>query len=280
MTKVKNVAINGIEGSNSDLARRQVLPDYALYPWMTFEEAFTALEDGTVDRALIPIDNSLAGRVADVHHLLAHAKFFVIGEHFQPIRHALLGLPQTDIKDARDVYTHVHAIPQSRKLIKELGLKPHTYPDTAAAARAIAEWNDKSKVAIAPPLCADIYGLKILRDNVQDSEDNTTRFLILSRDKWVRPSGFDGAIITSFHFEVRNIPAALYKALGGFATNGVQMIKLESYVDATFNVARFYGEIIGHPEDRAVGLALEELAFFAKDIRLMGAYPAHTFRKI
>ncbi len=280
MTKVKNVAINGIEGSNSDLARRLVLPDYALYPCMTFEEAFTALEDGTVDRALIPIDNSLAGRVADVHYLLAHAKFSIIGEHFQPIRHALLGLPSTDLSRAKDVYTHVHAIPQSRKLIKELGLRPHAYPDTAAAARAIAEWGDETKLAIAPPLCADIYGLKILRDNVQDSDDNTTRFLILSRDKWIRPAGFTAPIITSFYFEVRNIPAALYKALGGFATNGVQMIKLESYVDASFNVARFYGEVLGHPDDRPLGLALEELAFFAKDIRLMGSYPAHEFRGI
>lgn len=279
MTKVKKVAINGIEGSNSDLARRIVLPDAQTYPCITFEEAFTALEDGTVDRALIPVDNSLAGRVADVHHLLVRARFFVIGEHFQPIRHALLGTMDSKLEDVRDVYSHIHAIPQSRKLIKELNLNPHTHPDTALAAKDVAAWGDKTKAAIAPPLCAEIYGLKILRDNVQDEDYNTTRFLLLARDKWIRPKEFKGAVITSFYFEVRNIPAALYKALGGFATNGVQMLKLESYVDKDFNVARFYGEVIGHPDDRPLGLALEELAFFAKDIRLMGSYPAHPFRE-
>jgi prephenate dehydratase len=280
MTNIKKVAINGIEGSNSDLARRLILPDHEIFPCMTFEEAFGALEDGTVDRALIPIDNSLAGRVADVHYLMARAKFFVIEEHFQPIRHALLGTVDSSIEMVTDMYTHVHAIPQSRNLIKELNLKPHIHPDTAAAARDVALWNDKTKAAIAPPLCAEIYGLKILRDNVQDSDDNTTRFLVLARDKWIRPKDFNGAVITSFYFEVRNIPAALYKAMGGFATNGVQMLKLESYVDASFNVARFYGEVLGHPDDRPLGLALEELAFFAKDIRLMGSYPAHEFRSL
>jgi prephenate dehydratase len=277
---MKKVAINGIGGSNSDLSRRLILPDHEIFPCMTFEEAFSALEDGTVERALIPIDNSLAGRVADVHYLMARAKFFVIGEHFQPIRHALLGTKDSSLETITDIYTHVHAIPQSRNLIKELHLKPHIHPDTAAAARDVALWNDKSKGAIAPNLCAEIYGLKILRDNVQDSDDNTTRFLVLARDKWIRPRDFNGAVITSFYFEVRNIPAALYKAMGGFATNGVQMLKLESYVDASFNVARFYGEVLGHPDDRPLGLALEELAFFAKDIRLMGSYPAHGFRKL
>ena len=262
------------------MARRLVLPDHELFPCLTFEEAFAALEDGRVARALIPVDNSLAGRVADVHHLLVRAKFFVVGEHFQPIRHALLGTKDAAIDDIKDVYTHVHAIPQSRKLIKELGVTPHAHPDTALAAHDVAAWGDKTKAAIAPPLCADIYGLKILRDNVQDSGDNTTRFLLLSNDQWEKPAGFSGAVITSFYFEVRNIPAALYKAMGGFATNGVQMLKLESYVDASFNVARFYGEVIGHPDDPALALALEELAFFAKDIRLLGSYPAHVFRGI
>lgn len=280
MTKAKTVAIQGVSGSNSDAASRLVLPGYELLPCMTFEDAFSALSQKTADKALIPIDNSIAGRVADVHHLLADASCFIIGEHFQPIRHALLGVKGSELDDVKDIYTHIHAIPQSRKLLKQLSATPHPFPDTAAAAKAVAAWNDKTKAAIAPPLCAEIYGLTILQDNVQDRDDNTTRFLILSNDKWIRPKDFSGAVITSFYFEVRNIPAALYKAMGGFATNGVQMIKLESYVDASFNVARFYGEVLGHPDDRPLGLALEELAFFAKDIRMMGSYPAHGFRKI
>ena len=280
MTKVKIIAIQGLSGSNSDAACRIVAPDHTLLPCLTFDDAFTALNESRADKALIPVDNSIAGRVADVHHLLANASCFIIGEHFQPIRHALLGTPDSTLNDIKNVYTHIHAIPQSRKLIKELGLMPHAVPDTAGAAEAVASWNDKTKAAIAPSICAEIYGLKILRDNVQDRDDNTTRFLLLSREKWVRPADFSGTIITSFYFEVRNIPAALYKAMGGFATNGVQMLKLESYIDASFKVARFYGEIMGHRDDKNVALAFEELAFFAKDIRMMGSYPAHGFRKI
>lgn len=249
------------------------------YPCETFEDAFRALKDGTVELALIPVDNTIAGRVADVHHLLAGSDFYIIGEYFLPVDFSLMGLPDADILELKDVYSHVHAIPQCRKIIKELGLKPHVHPDTAGAAADVALWKDKTKAALAPALAAEIYGLKIFREKVQDQSNNTTRFLLLSREM-NRPKQGEGQYMTSLFFEVRNIPAALYKALGGFATNGVQVIKLESYVDPQFNVARFYTEIIGHIDDRDVGLALEELAFFAKDIRNMGTYKAHEFRKI
>jgi len=275
----KLVAINGVLGSNSDIARRNLFPEMETYPCETFEDAFRALKDGTVELALIPVDNTIAGRVADVHHLLAGSDFYIIGEYFLPIDFALLVLKGTKISELKDVYSHVHAIPQCRKIIKELGLKPHVHPDTAGAAADVALWNDKTKAALAPTLAAEIYGLEVLREKVQDEQHNTTRFLVLSRDMNHPKSGAKD-FITSLYFEVRNIPAALYKALGGFATNGVQVIKLESYVDPKFSVARFYAEILGHTLDRDVGLALEELAFFAKDIRNMGTYKAHEFRKL
>ena len=275
----KLIAINGVLGSNSDIARRNLFPDAATFACETFEDAFRALRDGSVSLALIPVDNTIAGRVADVHHLLAGSGFYIIGEYFLPIDFALLTTKDAELSDLKHVYSHVHAIPQCRKIIKELGLKAHVHPDTAGAAADVALWGDKSKCALAPTLAAEIYGLKIFREKVQDAEHNTTRFLVLSRD-YVRPANSPDVFITSLYFEVRNIPAALYKALGGFATNSVQVIKLESYVDPQFSVARFYVEILGHIDDRAVGLALEELAFFAKDIRQMGTYKAHDFRKI
>lgn len=280
MTKPhKKVSIQGVLGSNSDIARRKLLPDMETYPCETFEKAFNALKDGTVELALIAVDNTIAGRVADVHHLLAGADFYIVGEYFLPIDFALMALPNAELSDLTDVYSHPHAIPQCRKIIKELNLKPHVHPDTAGAAADVALWGDKTKAALAPPLAAEIYGLNILRKNVQDETHNTTRFLVLSREMNRPKAGADN-FITSLYFEVRNIPAALYKALGGFATNGVQVIKLESYVDPQFSVARFYIEILGHIDDRPVGLALEELAFFAKDIRTMGTYKAHEFRKL
>lgn len=275
----KLVAINGVLGSNSDIARRHLFPEMDSFACETFEDAFRALKDGTVELALIPVDNTIAGRVADVHHLLATSDFYIIGEYFLPIDFALLALPGANILDLKDVYSHVHAIPQCRKIIRELNLKPHVHPDTAGAAADVALWGDKTKAALAPTLAAEIYGLQILREKVQDTLDNTTRFLVLSRD-YIRPKNENNVFITSLFFEVRNIPAALYKALGGFATNGIQVIKLESYVDPQFSVARFYIEALGHADDRALGLALEELAFFAKDIRQMGSYAAHEFRKL
>ncbi len=271
------IAFQGTFGAFSDMSCRAMFPKMETVPCLTFEEAFTSLEAGAVDLAMIAVDNSLAGRVADVHHLLPQKKFFVIGEHFQPVSMCLLALPEAKMEDLKDVHSHTHALPQCRKVIKELGLTPHVHADTAGAAADVAKWGDKSQCAIASKLAAEIYGLQIMREGIQDIPNNTTRFLALSRDMERPPKG-SGAVLSSFFFEVRNIPAALYKALGGFATNGVQMTKLESYIDPQFNVARFYAEVLGSIDDRNVGLALEELQFFAKEVQIMGSYPAHPFR--
>jgi prephenate dehydratase len=277
--KTGKIAFQGEQGAFSDMSCRAVFPDMETLPCETFEDAFTALENGKADLAMIPVDNSLAGRVADVHHILPTKPLFIIGEHFQPIKMCLLGVPGAKIEDLSDVHSHVHALPQCRNLIRELHLKPHIHADTAGAAAEIARRGDRAQAAIASSLAAEIYGLTVLREAIQDIPNNTTRFLILSRDM-VRPRPGSGPILTSFFFEVRNIPAALYKALGGFATNGVQMTKLESYIDPQFQIARFYAEVLGHPEDRALGIALEELAFFAKNLKIMGTYPAHAFRNL
>lgn len=273
----KTIAFQGALGAYSDIACRSMFPALTTLPCATFEDAFRAVQDSSADLGMIPIDNTLAGRVADVHHLLPHSSLHIIGEHFEPIRHTLLGVKGAKLGDIKDVYSHIHAIPQCRNVIRELGLKAHVHGDTASSAKDVADWNDKTKAAIASSLAGEIYGLDILKDNIQDEDHNTTRFLVLSRED-KRPAVNPGKIMTSFFFEVRDIPAALYKGLGGFATNGVQMTKLESYVAENFGVARFFAEVIGHPSERPLGLALEELAFFAKDIKIMGVYPGHPFR--
>lgn len=273
------IAFQGALGAFSDMSCRAVYPNMETLPCETFEDAFQAVESGTTDLAMIPVDNSLAGRVADVHHLLPAKKLFIIGEHFQPISMCLLGVKGIDIKDITDVHSHVHAIPQCRKIIKELGLRPHIHADTAGAAAEVAQKADKTQAAIASRLAGELYGLDVLKEGIQDIQNNTTRFLVLSPEMVQPPSG-EGQILTSFFFEVRNVPAALYKALGGFATNGVQITKLESYIDPQFHAARFYAEVLGNMEDRHLQLALEELNFFAKDVKMMGSYLAHPFRKL
>jgi prephenate dehydratase len=278
MSQKLKISINGVAGSYSDMARHHMIPQAQTMAAETFAEAFSMLADGRADLALIPIDNSLAGRVADVHHHLARSNFYIIGEWFLPIHHCLLGLRGARLNQITDIYSHVHALPQCRKLIAELKAREHIHYDTAGAAKDVAAWGDPSKAAIASALAAEIYGLDILRENVEDDDQNTTRFLLFAREE--KKLSFDAGTdyITSFYFQVRNIPAALYKALGGFATNRVQMLKLESYIDHDFNAARFYAEIKGHADDRDVARALEELRFFASDIRLMGTYTAHPFR--
>ncbi|MDD3020419.1 MAG: prephenate dehydratase [Alphaproteobacteria bacterium] len=271
------IAFQGTFGAFSDMSCRAMFPQMETFPCTTFEDAFLALENGTVDLAMIAVDNSLAGRVADVHHLLPQKKMFIVGEHFQPVSMCLLAVKGSQLSDLKDVHSHTHALPQCRKVIKELGLLPHVHADTAGAASDVAQWKDKSQCAIASKLAAEIYDLDVLREGIQDIPNNTTRFLVFSREM-ERPAKDSGAILTSFFFEVRNIPAALYKAMGGFATNGVQMTKLESYIDPQFNVARFYAEVLGSIDDRSLGLAFEELNFFAKDLQVMGSYPAHKFR--
>lgn len=273
------IAFQGYAGAYSDLSCRAVYPEMETLPCDSFDEAFAAVRDGRADRAMIPVDNTLAGRVADVHHLLPQGGLSIIGEHFQPIHHALLGVKGAKIEDLEYVHSHVHAIPQCRKMIKKLDLKPQVHVDTAGAAAEVAARGDKAHAAIASTLAAEIYGLDILVGDIQDAAHNTTRFLILSPEPQIPPYGENAPVLTSLVYRVRNIPAALYKTLGGFATNGVSMAKLESYVGAGFNVAQFYAEVEGHPESRPLQLALEELHFYAREVSVLGTYPAHPFRR-
>ncbi len=274
----KKISFQGAPGAYSDLACREVFPGLETVPCDTFEEAFTAVQTGAADLAMIPVDNTLAGRVADVHHLMPKSGLSIIGEHFLKVEHALLGVKGAKIEDLKHVHSHLHALPQCRKIIKELGLKAHVHADTAGAAEEVSQKGDKQHGAIASTLAAQIYGLDVLRADVQDADHNTTRFVILSKEPSVPELREDITYITSFIFSVRNIPAALYKAMGGFATNGINMVKLESYVNPQFQVAQFYADVIGHPESRPLQLAMEELGFFAKEVTILGTYPAHSFR--
>jgi prephenate dehydratase len=274
----KTIAFQGEAGANSHIACREAFPDMADLPCDTFEDVFAAVQEGRARLAMIAIENSLAGRVADVHHLIPGTGLYIVGEHFLPVRHQLLGLKGTKIEDVKSVHSHVHALGQCRRAIRELGLKAVVAADTAGAARQIAEAGDKSQAAIATALAAEIYGLDILRANVEDAEHNTTRFIIMAKEPDDAGPG-EGPVITSFIFRVRNVPAALYKALGGFATNGVNMTKLESYqLEGTFNASQFYADIEGHPDSRNVRLALEELEFFTNELRILGIYKAHPYR--
>lgn len=274
------IAFQGLAGAYSDLACRQVYPGMATLPTATFEETFAALEKGEAALAMIPIENSVAGRVADIHMLMPHAtKMHIIGEHFQRVNHHLLAVPGASLKNIKVVRSHIHALSQCRAFIRKQGLRAIVHADTAGAAAELAERGDMTEAAIASELAAQIYGLKSLKANIEDAEHNTTRFIILSREP-VDPGPNDGPVMTSFLFQVRNIPAALYKAMGGFATNGVNMTKLESYIRAgSFDVSMFYADIEGHPEQRSVRLALEELKFFSRELRIIGTYPAHPFRQ-
>lgn len=279
MTQVyRKIAFQGAPGAYSDVAARSVFPGIETVPCGSFEDAFAALSEGRTDLAMIPVDNTIAGRVADVHHLMPRGDLYIIGEFFLPIHHHLLGVKGAKLGDLKYVHSHIHAIPQCRKAIQRLKLTARVHADTAGAAQDIAEKGDKQHGAIASALAAEIYGLDILEKDIHDEHHNTTRFLILSREPQV-PEENAADVITSLLFEVRNIPAALYKTLGGFATNGLSMTKLESYVDENFQAARFYCEVEGHPESRAFRLALEEMGFYAKDVKFLGAYPAHPFRK-
>jgi prephenate dehydratase len=248
-------------------------------PCHSFEDTFAAVSAGKADLALIPIDNSVAGRVADIHHLLPASRLHIIEEHFQRVEHNLLAVKGTLLEDLSHVHSHVHALNQCRKFIQRQGVTPVVHVDTAAAARDIAERGDKSHGAIATKLAGETYGLESLQDNIEDADHNTTRFLLMAPEPTqVAPDEVD--VMTSFIFRVRNVPAALYKSLGGFATNGVNITKLESYlIDGGFVAAQFYAEVEGHPDNHAVKLALEELNFFSTEVRILGTYPADPFRK-
>jgi len=279
-TKPDNlIAFQGEFGANGDLACRAVRDDMKTLPCHTFEDAFSAVREGKAKYLMIPIDNTVAGRVADIHHLLPNSELHIIGEHFQRVEHHLLVVKGTALKELTYVHSHVHALNQCRKAIQEYGLEPMVHVDTAAAAREIAEHGEKSHAAIASKLAGEIYGLDSLRANIEDADHNTTRFLLMARDPLLLAS--DDNLITSFVFRVRNVSAALYKALGGFATNGVNMLKLESYlVGGGFVAAQFYAEIEGHPENDGVRLALEELSFFTHEVRFLGTYPRNPARDI
>src|SRR5476649_2941919 len=274
----KKIIFQGEPGANSDLACREAYPDYEPVPCPTFEDCFTALSAGEVDLGMIPIENSVAGRVADIHHLMPTAKLHIIAEWFLPIRNQLMAPKGASLKTIKSVQSHVMALGQCRKIIRDLKLKPVVAADTAGSAREVAEAKDFSRAAIASRLAAEIYGLDILKENVEDEANSTTRFIVLSREKkWATPG--KGKVVTTFVFRVRNVPAALYKALGGFATNGVNMTKLESYqLEGKFFATQFYSDVEGHPEDRLVKLALEELAFFSREMKILGVYPAHPYR--
>ena len=275
----KAIAFQGDIGANSDLACRRVYPGLTPLPCTTFEDMFAAVREGRADLAMVPIDNSVAGRVADIHHLLPESGLHIIGEHFQRVEHQLLAVKGAKLADLKYVHSHVHALNQCRNTIQSLGLIATVNVDTAAAAREIAARGEKEHAAIASELAGEIYGLDCLRPNMEDAEHNTTRFLVMSREP--KEAGPDsGDVVTSFVFRVRNVPAALYKALGGFATNGVNMTKLESYlVGGGFIAAQFYAEVDGHPSHANMRHALEELDFFSREVRILGVYPAHPFRK-
>ncbi len=274
----KRISFQGELGANSHIACRKLYPELEPLPCPTFEDAFAAVSDGEALYAMIPIENSIAGRVADVHHLIPESNLFVIGEHFMPIRYNLLAVKGATLDDLKSVRSHIQTLGQCRRFLRTHNIAPHTTADNAGAAREVSQLGDKSQGALATALAGEIYGLEALKTDVADEGHNTTRFLIFSKTPQDAELG-DGPCVTSFVFRVRNIPAALYKALGGFATNGVNMTKLESYLEGgAFSAAMFFAEIEGHPDEHNVKLALEELTFFSAMVKVLGVYPADPFR--
>src|SRR5438445_3133562 len=273
----QTIAFQGAPGAYSDLACRRVFPAMTTLPCAAFEDAFAAVREGRAALAMMPIENSVAGRVADIHHLMPDSGLFIIGEHFERVSHHLLALPGATLAAIRTVRSHVQALSQCRDFVRAHGLQPVIRADTAGSAAEIKELGDPTIAAIASELAGRIYGLVSLAENIEDAEHNTTRFMIMSREPQFAPRG--GPTVTSFVFNVRNVPAALYKALGGFATNGVNMTKLESYmVGGRFAATQFYADVEAHPDDRPLRLALEALRFFSTEASILGVYPAHALR--
>lgn len=273
------IAYQGEPGANSHLAVRETFPNSEAVAYPTFEDALYAVKNGEARYAMIPIENSVAGRVADIHHLLPDAGLYIVGEHFLRVRHQLLGVKGSKIEQVKKVMSHTQALGQCRSTLRRLNFESVPEADTAGSARMVAETNDPSVAALASRLAAEIYGLDILRADMEDEVHNTTRFVILSSEPDdAEPDS--GLVITTLLFRVRNVPAALYKALGGFATNGVNMTKLESYqTEGTFSVSMFFADIEGHPVERPVQLALEELSFFSTEVNILGTYPSSPYRK-
>lgn len=274
------IAFQGEAGANSDMACRAAFPYMTPVGYPTFEAAMAAVQAGKAELAMIPVENSVAGRVADLHSLLPHTKLKIVAEHFQRVEHCLVALPGVTLKGIKTAKSHVQALSQCRNFLKKHGIAPLVHADTAGAAREIAEIGDRNVGAIASSLAARIYGLKVLAKNIEDADHNTTRMLLFSREP-ARPDWRTVKCMTAFLFRVKSVPAALYKALGGFATNGVNIVKLESYLSgAHFEQAQFYAEVEGHPEQRGLRLALEELDFFSEkgELKMLGSFPTHPFR--
>lgn len=267
------IAFQGEPGAYSHLACENFEPAYKPLACPTFEEALAAVRDGRAARAMLPIENSLAGRVSDIHHLLPESGLHIVGEHFFQIRHQLLARKGARLEGIRVVKSHAMALGQVRSLLSRPGLRAEVAGDTAGAARLLAESGRMDEAVVASAKAAEIYGLDILKANIEDAGHNTTRFLVMARAP-IDP-GQESRVVTTFVFQVRNIPAALYKALGGFATNGVNMTKLESYMQGgSFSATMFYADVEGHPQDANLRLALEELAFFSTQFKLLGVYPS------
>jgi prephenate dehydratase len=275
------ISFQGDYGANSDMAARDMFPAMSPLPCQTFEDAFNAVESGDADLAMIPIENTLAGRVADIHYLMPQSRLYIVGEYFMPIRFQLMVLPGVRKEEIKTVHSHIHALGQCRKIVRSNGWKAVVAGDTAGAAKLVSETGDRSMAALAPRLAADLYGLEIMAENVEDSDNNITRFVVLSpKEQHTARDSADDLIITTFVFNVRNIPAALYKALGGFATNGINMTKLESYqIGGKFVATQFFADIEGHPDDENVKRALDELKYFSEQVRILGVYKAHPMRK-
>lgn len=270
------IAFQGEPGAYSDLAARALFPRHSTLPCTMFEDAFNAVRDGKATRAVIPIDNSIAGRVADVHRLLPKSGTHIVAEHFQPIEHCLLAVRGATFREIKEAHSHVHALAQCRAYLRSHHIRPVVVDDTAGAARAIAENKDRSVAAVASPLAAKLYGLKILDRNIADHANNTTRFVVIA--KHIEKPRPGAPAITSLFFRVRNTPGALFKALSGFATTGVNLIKLESYVNEDFETAEFYAEAMAHPDDALMRHALDDLRYFSDEVRVLGVYPVHPYR--
>lgn len=274
------IAFMGMEGANADLACRQACPYMHTLPCPSFEDVFEAVESGKTALGMIPIENSQAGRVAEIHQILPKTKLHIVGEYFQHIEHCLLVPPKATLATVKEVYSHPQGLLQCRANIHKLKLTTHAHSNTAQAAADVAKWNDISKAAIASPLAAELYGLKVLKEHMQDSDENVTVFVIIARAPIDPDLEGNARILTTLLFNVRNIPAALYKALGGFATNNVNMLKLESYIPGgkKQGAAQFFLTIEGHPRSQSVQNALEELSFFCKNVKVLGVYPADPAR--
>lgn len=272
------IAFMGVEGANADLACRQNYPYMHTLGLSSFEEVFEAVADGRAISAMIPIENSQAGRVAEIHNLLPRTNLHIIAEHIQKVEHHLYGPKGATLADVKHVYSHHQGLLQCRSFIREHDLSTHIHDNTATAAKDVAEWGDKSKAAICSKLAGSLYGLELLAENIHDAEDNETLFVVLAKEA-ADPNPEEGRVLTSLLFTLRHIPAALYKAMGGFATNGINMVKLESYIRAGSQpTAQFFMTFEGHPQERPVQLALEELGFFTHKVSVLGVYHADKGR--